>query len=221
MMKNLEILEKRLGYFFKNIKLLQQALIHRSYAHEAGVISNERLEFLGDAVLELAIRTFLFEKEPKLTEGELSRLKAFLVEETTLAEVACSLGLSEFLWLGKGEKGTESILADTLEAVIAAIYLDSDFTTVKKLIKKLFNPWFIKVYQGDYRDYKTELQNILQSRYKLLPTYRILKINGPDHDRIFQVGVFIKNELWGKGKGKSRKKAEQNAAKQALQRLKI
>ena len=214
------ILEKKLGYSFKNIALLKEALTHRSYAYKKGIQSNERLEFLGDAVLELAIRSILFDEGKSLDEGKLSKFKAFLVKEATLAEIAHTFGISDFLRINKAEKETESILADTFEAIIGAIFLDSNFTTVKNLIKNWFLPWIKRVYQGVYHDFKTELQNFLQTHQRLLPIYRILRTNGPDHAKKFEVGVFIKGEMWGKGIANSRKKAEQIAAKEALERLK-
>ncbi|MDL1969422.1 MAG: ribonuclease III [Candidatus Desulfofervidaceae bacterium] len=225
MEEKLASLEQVLGYEFKNKSLLRCALIHRSYAYEAQVESNERLEFLGDAVLELVVRDYLFHKYPDLNEGRLSQFKAFLVEEGTLAEVARFLELGKYLYLGKGEiqaHGEEktSILADALEAIIGAIYLDSDFLTALQVVKQIFLPWLDKIKFNANGDYKTLLQNWLQRDYHTLPRYRILKTSGPDHNKQFKVGVFVNNELWGQGIGRSRKAAEQAAAKEALKRLK-
>lgn len=224
MEEKLTSLEQVLGYEFKNKDLLKCALTHRSYAYEAQIESNERLEFLGDAVLELIVRDYLFHKY-SLDEGRLSQIKAFLVEESTLAEVARSLGLGRYLYLGKGERrahGEEktSILADALEAVIGAIYLDSDFLTTSEVVKQIFLPWLNKIKINVNGDYKTILQNWLQRDYHTLPYYRILKTSGPDHNKRFEVGVFVHNKLWGQGRGCSRKAAEQAAAKEALKRFK-
>jgi len=225
MEEKLASLEQILAYEFKDKSLLRRALIHRSYAYEAQEESNERLEFLGDAVLELIVRDYLFHKYPELDEGRLSQIKASLVEESTLAEVARSLRLGRYLYLGKGERqahGEEktSILADALEAVIGAIYLDSDFLTTLEVVKQIFLPWLNKIKINANGDYKTILQNWLQRDYHTLPYYRILKTSGPDHNKQFEVGVFINNELWGQGIGRSRKAAEQAAAKEALKRFK-
>jgi len=223
--EELKDLEEKIGYNFKNQVILKQALTHSSYASENQVESNQRLEFLGDAVLELAVRNYLFYEYPHLKEGELSKLKACLVEETTLAKVAKSLCLGDFLRLGKGErqsggnkKGT--ILADTLEALIGAIYLDSDFLTVCGVIRNWFEPWLKKLSPENTSDFKTRLQILLQKQCHILPAYRVLNIIGPDHAKQFTIGVFINGKLWGKGVGRSRKRAEQEAAKQALNRLK-
>ncbi len=218
-------LEEKIGYNFKNQALLKQALTHSSYASENHLENNERLEFLGDAVLELVIRDYLFHAYPHLKEGELSKLKACLVEETTLAKVAKSLSLGNFLNLGRGERLTGgnkkgSILADALEALIGAIYLDRDFPTVCEVIRNWFEPWLKKLSPENISDFKTRLQMLLQKQYHCLPVYRVLNTIGPDHAKQFITGVFINGKLWGKGVGKSRKGAEQEAAKQALHRLK-
>ena len=219
-------LEEKIGYNFKNQIILKQALTHSSYASENHIESNERLEFLGDAVLELVIRDYLFYEYPHLKEGELSKLKSCLVGETTLAKVAKSLSLGNFLNLGRGERQTGgnkkgSILADTLEALIGAIYLDSDFPTVCEVIRNWFEPWLKRLSPENILDFKTRLQMLLQKQYHLLPVYRILNTIGPDHAKQFIIGVFINGELWGEGVGKSRKRAEQEAAKQALNGLKL
>ncbi|MDL1965269.1 MAG: ribonuclease III [Candidatus Desulfofervidus auxilii] len=219
-------LEQKIGYNLKNQVFLKQALTHSSYASENQVENNERLEFLGDAVLELVIRDYLFYAYPHLKEGELSKLKACLVEETTLAKVARSLCLGNFLKLGKGERQTGgnkkvSILADALEALIGAIYLDSDFLTVCEVIRNWFEPWLKKLSPDKVEDFKTRLQMLLQKQCHRLPAYRVLNTMGPDHAKQFIIGVFINGKLLGKGVGKSRKRAEQEAAKQALNELKL
>ncbi len=220
----IERLQELIGYRFKNKDLLRQALSHRSYAHERRVKDNERLEFLGDAVLELIIRNWLYTRYPKSREGELTRLKASLVEEPSLAKVARSVLLNRCLFLGKSELLTggrekDSILADGLEALVGAIYLDSDFETTKRVVLKIFSCFLESLSPDKISDYKTTLQNTLQSSRQILPKYRIIKTIGPDHDKQFEVGVYIQGRLWAIGKGKSRKAAEQMAAKIALKRL--
>jgi ribonuclease-3 len=223
--KKMERLEKKIGYCFKDKGLLKQALTHRSYAHECKVMSNERLEFLGDAVLELVIRDWFFTHYPKMREGDLTRLKANLVGEVTLANVARSISLNEVLLLGKSERqgggaNKDSILADALEALIGAVYLDSDFAKTKEVVLRIFSPFLHHINLHQIYDYKSTLQNRLQAKLQVLPKYRILKTIGPDHDKEFIVGVYIQGKLWGKGRGKSRKMAEQMAAKEALGRWK-
>ena len=218
-------LEDRIGYRFKDKALLKQALTHRSYAHEMKVVSNERLEFLGDAVLELIIRDWLFIHYPKVREGDLTRLKASLVGETALANVARCICLNEVLLLGKSEQqgggaNKNSILADALEALIGAVYLDSNFAKVKEVVLRIFSPFLHQINLCQINDYKSTLQNRLQAELQILPKYRILKTIGPDHDKEFIVGVYIQGKLWGKGRGRSRKMAEQMAAKEALEKWK-
>ncbi len=219
----MEELEERIGYRFKDKALLRQALTHRSYAHKMKVVSNERLEFLGDAVLELIIREWLFIHYPKEREGDLTRLKASLVGEAALAKVARSICLNKVLLLGKSEQqgggaNKDSILADALEALIGAIYLDSNLVEVKEVVLRMFSPFLRQINLLRLNDYKSTLQNRLQAKFHILPKYRILKTIGPDHDKEFIVGVYIRGKLWGKGRGKSRKMAEQMAAKEALER---
>lgn len=220
-MKNIE---NYLGYHFNNPDLLKHALSHGSYAHQYNVPDNELLEFLGDAVLELIVRDYLVKTYPYLTEGELSKLKAYLVTESTLANVAREIHLGEALLLGAGEmknqgRDKDSILCDALEAVLAAIYLDGGLKEAYEVGLRLFSS-FIKRISPDFnKDYKSILQERLQATYKILPKYKILKTTGPNHNLTFEVGLFINNRLFGKGKGKSRKEAEQTAAKHALEKL--
>jgi len=221
-MKNIE---DYLGYHFKDPNLLRHALTHRSYAHEQNVEDNEVLEFLGDAVLELIIRDYLIKAYPYLTEGELSKLKAYLVAESTLANIARKIHLGEALLLGKGEMKNQgwdkdSILCDALEAILAAIYLDGGFKEAYNVLLGLYSPLIKKIRPDFNKDYKSILQERLQSTQKILPRYKILRVIGPDHNPTFEAGLFIKNKMLGRGIGKSRKEAEQAAAKEALKNLK-
>lgn len=224
--KELKGLMERLSYTFQDIGLLQQALVHRSYVNERpglGLESNERLEFLGDAVLSTVVSHLLTQEFPDADEGELSRLRAGLVNEAILASHARRLDLGRFISLGKGEELTggrdkSSILADTYEAVIGAVYLDGGFEGAYHLISSHFShilkePW------NKGRDYKTELQEYTQESFKELPRYILIGEKGPEHNKVFEVEVLIKGEVFGKGKGRSKKEAEQKAAQEALGRL--
>jgi len=220
----LDQLQKHIGYQFKNKELLKRALTHRSYAHERRVKDNERLEFLGDVVLELVVRDWLCARYPQSRAGELTSFKALLVKESSLSQIARSISLDRCLFLGKSELLTggrekDSILADGFEALIGAIYLDSDFETTRKVVIRVFSSFLEKLDLNKIDDYKTALQNTLQSSKKILPKYRIIRNNGPEHDKQFEVGVYIQGKLWAIGKGKSRKAAEQMAAKMVLKKL--
>jgi ribonuclease-3 len=228
----LDTFQKILGYSFRKADLLQAALTHKSYLNELrasekaeAAQDNERLEFLGDAVLDLAISERLIALYPLSTEGDLSKMKARLVSEVTLARVARRLGVGEFLLLGRGEERTRgreksSILADALEAVIAAVYLDGGFETAQTVLLQIFRD---EIQRLDQRregiDYKTELQECCQREFDVLPTYRVLRESGPDHQKLFEVKLMIKEEVFGIGRGRSKKEAEQQAAKQALEKL--
>jgi ribonuclease III len=221
-----------LGYSFRKTDLLREALTHKSYLNELRTSEknrpaqdNERLEFLGDAVLDLAISEHLIHLYPLSTEGDLSKMKARIVSEVTLARVARRLGVGDFLLLGKGEERTRgrekpSILADGLEALIAAVYQDGGFETARTVILKIFEE---EIHGLDRRrediDYKTELQECCQRDFDILPTYRVLRESGPDHQKLFEVKLTIKDEVYGIGRGRSKKEAEQQAAKEALEKL--
>ena len=221
-------LQKSLNYEFNNIALLENALCHSSYVNEHpndNLKDNECLEFLGDAVLNLIVGHLLMDKYPHLNEGDLSRMRANLVNEQQLAKIAGSINLGVFVQLGRGEiqtKGREknSILSDTLEAVIAAIYLDGGFEKAFEIIKKQFT-----VYINDnlvpslIQDSKSLLQEFSQIKYKVMPGYKVINENGPDHDKTFEVKVTIPN-IASIGIGKSKKSAEQDAARIALESLK-
>ncbi len=224
-MKKQEEFEKIIGYTFQNETLLRQALTHSSYANERHRKSedNERLEFLGDAVLELVSSEFLFLNYPKLSEGDLTKLRASLVCEPTLAACTAQMQLGDFVRLGRGEEQTggrrrKSILSDALEAVIGAIYLDGGFTNAKEFILK-----FILTdieHKKLFYDSKTILQEIVQGNYEESLSYRLLEESGPDHNKNFTVEARIGDRAIGSGSGRTKKAAEQEAAYQALLLLK-
>jgi ribonuclease III len=225
----LESLEKKLGYTFKDNELLMQAFCHSSYANEqinSSPGDNERLEFLGDAALDLAISHILMLRFKDATEGDLSKFRATVVDEAGLYEVALRLGLGEYLLLGKGEeqsRGREkpSILADTTEALIGAIYLDAGFDMAMEIIKGLFSYLLDRVgTQELVHDFKSLLQEHSQQSCKALPRYQLIKETGPAHDRFFQVALSLRGEVLAEGEGRSKKEAEQNAAREAFFYLK-
>ena len=222
-------IEKKLGYEFKNKSLLHNAFIHSSYNNESKnpyKNNNERLEFLGDAILELIISEFLYNNYPRLTEGELTKMRAKIVCTNSLSESAIKLNIGNFLLMGKGEESQggrvrKSILADTMEAIIGAIYLDSGLESTRKFIILQLKSIIINVDQGNInKDYKTIFQEKVQSKKDLELLYKLIKEEGPDHNKIFYVDVFINNKKVGSGKGKNKKEAEQNAAKEAIKYLK-
>lgn len=221
----MKALEEHLGYHFKNLGLLEHALTHSSYANEhrsEGVTSNERLEFLGDSVLGMVVAEYLFRTHPNMPEGELTRTRAALVCEDSLYEVACSLDLGRYLRLGKGEAaggGRErpSILADATEATLAAVYLDGGIDAVRPIIQT-----FILDKEREKavdRDYKTALQELVQRIPGQTIAYRLVDEIGPDHARIFVMEVTVGGEVAGQGRGRTKKEAEQLAAKAALKKL--
>ena len=223
--KNPEDLAGELDYSFNNLELLYQAFRHPSYVYEnndQGIQDNQTLEFLGDSVINLAISHLLMESFPEMKEGELSKRRASLVSENGLYPIACGLRLGDYLLLGKGEERTQgrekpSILTDAFEALIGAIYLDAGFTGAMGVIAELFRPVLTKSGLGKaFVDYKTDLQEFSQNVFQATPEYRIEKETGPDHNKTFYVTVYIKGDLMGKGKGKSKKEAERTAAQEAL-----
>jgi ribonuclease-3 len=215
-------LEERLGYQFRDRALLENALTHSSYANEhrdAGVSSNERLEFLGDSVLGMVVADHLYREYPNRPEGELTRTRAALVCESSLVEVARSLELGRYLRLGKGEDGDggrerPSILADATEAVLAAIYLDGGITQARRVIRALILTNEEEL--GASRDYKTILQELVQRESGRTLTYRLVRAEGPDHAKRFSVEVELNGKSVGAGVGRTKKAAEQNAAKAAI-----
>lgn len=223
-------LQKIIGYDFKNPELLWEAFRHASYANEhvdTDFKDNERLEFLGDAVLDLAISHLLMERFQEAEEGRLSKYRALIVDETGLCHVAQSLGLGEYILLGKGEEqscGREkpSILANTVEAVLGAIYLDAGFSKAMEIIRKWFSAPLKKLGTEEMEhDFKSLLQEYTQQKHKVLPQYRMTKETGPAHDKSFEVTVTIMGDIIAYGEGKSKKEAEQMAAKEACICLKI
>lgn len=220
-----DALDRALGIAFRHDELRETALTHRSFAFEHGIArTNERLEFLGDSVLGLVVTDMAFEAFPDMPEGELAKLRAAIVNAQALAEVARSLGLGELVLLGKGEeqsggRNKASILADALEAVFGAVYLDRGIAEAGRVILGLFLPRIRgQVEGGTVQDYKTSLQELAAARLGTLPEYRIAE-SGPDHAKRFQATVFLAGEEHGSGEGRSKKEAEQAAAREAVARL--
>ena len=221
-------LERKLNYAFRNPALLQEALNHSSYANEhraAHLHSNERLEFLGDSVLGFVTAEFLFQRHPEAPEGDLTRIRAALVCEQSLYEVAQRLGLGQYLKLGRGEEaggGRErtSILADAVEAVFAAVYLDGGIDAARALIHRcLLDAQRESVVEERRRDYKTALQELVQRQADQTLTYRMVDEQGPDHAKTFRAEVLLNGEAIGSGSGHSKKEAEQAAARAAMEAL--
>lgn len=228
MKKTFSELEETIGYNFKNKELLKNALIHRSFGNEHSrykKINNERLELLGDAVLDLIVTEYIYKRYPNYHEGELAKLKAMVVSEPVLAKISKQLRYGEFLLLSKGEELTggrerTSILGDVFEAILGAIYLDSDFNTAKEIaMRHLKYPIEHITENEDIIDFKTILQEYSQKVFKAVPTYRIINEIGPDHLKIFEVEVNIKDEVKAFGRGKNKKTAEQAAAKDICKKL--
>ena len=221
----LELLEKKLNYQFKDVSRLRHALQHRSYVNEKshlGLQDNERLEFLGDAVLNLVIGDLLMQQFPDVNEGDLSRMRATLVNESQLADVARSLDLQPHLLLGKGEIHTngrekQSILGDTVEAIIAAVYLDGGFEKGFEFVSFLFSNMLTQISNNDF---KSKLQEYVQGIYKETPVYNVIQEVGPDHKKLFKVELVVGNIIAAQGSGKSKKSAEQDAAREAYDQLK-
>lgn len=218
-------LEISLGYHFIRPELLEQALTHRSYSVEHGIdaMDNERFEFLGDAVLELVVSHLLFTRYgERYREGELTRMRSFLVNESQLAAQAQRLELGKYLRLGKGEdrsggRKKPSILSDAFEALIGAIYLDSGIEKIFSFIEKCFGDLLDQAVDiGLGQDFKSKLQELTQARFHSVPVYEIEKVSGPDHQRIFQVIINFNGQVLQRGIGRSKKEAEQDAARKAL-----
>jgi ribonuclease-3 len=224
--QELESLAQQLGHRFQNLELLDQALRHSSYAHdnpESG-LSNERLEFLGDAVLDLTVSSLLLARLPRGSEGDLSRGRAALVNARQLAILARSLGLGAHLLLGRTEERQEgrdkpSLLADALEAVLAAVYLDGGLKAVATLTERWFSPLLETALPG--QDFKTSLQELTQARYRALPSYHLLAESGPGHAKQFQVEVRLNAVPLAQGEGSTKKEAAQRAARLALEKLEM
>ena len=227
-----ESLQEILQYRFRDPRLLAQALVHRSFVHENAQqdqTDNETMEFLGDAVLGLAISHLLLERFPDYNEGDLSRLRSSLVNERELAKLACGLDLGSYLVLGKGEDLTggrqkPSLLADSFEALLAAIYLDGGLETTIGVVKRLFHDYLDRErlehpLRALDKDYKTQLQEFTQAAFKLTPTYTPEGEEGPDHDKTFFMSAVLGDRVLARGAGKSKKEAQQEAAQRALEQL--
>ncbi|MBE3579206.1 MAG: ribonuclease III [Caldanaerobacter subterraneus] len=227
--KVLSYLEQKINYEFKDKTLLQEALTHSSWAHEGKneKVSNERLEFLGDSVLSLVISEYLYKNRKDLEEGSLSKYRAEIVCEPSLARCARKIELGSFLRMGKGEeisggRDRDSILADAMEALLAAVYLDGGLEAVRRVILDLFKEIIDEVLKGIiYRDYKTRLQEVVQSMEVGKITYELVEEIGPDHNKTFVTQVKIGDVVLGIGQGKSKKESEQAAAMEALNKLGI
>ncbi|MFH1002781.1 MAG: ribonuclease III [Chloroflexota bacterium] len=227
-MADLSVLEARLGVSLSDPSGLELSLVHSSYVNENPALapaSNERLEFLGDAVLGLAVAEELYRLCPQCPEGELTRLRSALVRRDTLARVAAEVGLGDYLYLGKGEEAhggrqKPANLASALEAVIAAVFLDQGLATAREFVlRRLHDEIGRAVQQGAEIDYKSRLQEMVQARQQPAPTYHLLAAEGPDHDRCFTVEVRLNEAVLGRGTGKSKKAAETEAARMAWQKL--
>jgi ribonuclease-3 len=221
-------LQKKLGVSFQQPELLTQALTHSSYANENPGIapaSNERLEFLGDAILGLIVAENLFRDFPGMSEGEMTRLRSILVKQETLARVAETIKLGNYLYLGKGEeasggKDKPANLARALEAVVAAVYLDQGSAITEQLVLEILDADLLKtLYQGAIIDYKSQLQELLQAKTQQTPVYNLIETQGPDHNKNFTVEVRLGNDVLATGIGRSKKKAETEAARIALEKL--
>jgi ribonuclease-3 len=216
-------LQKSLGYEFKNEKLLTEALTHRSYTKE---FNNERLEYLGDAVLDLIVGEYLYHMFPNAEEGMLSKLRAALVNEESFDKLAKKLNLGKYLFLSPAEennRGREkpSILSSAFEALIGAIYLESGFDKAKEIALKLIKDVYPKITPEELlKDYKTNLQEITQAHFGVVPEYRLISATGPDHKKEFEIGVYINDKEYARAKGRSKKAAQQEGARLTIERLK-
>lgn len=222
-------LNRKLNLNFKNLDLLKTALTHRSYLNESNEKNrenNERLEFLGDAVLEIIVSEYLFNKYPNSAEGELTSYRSAVVRMESLADIALDLSLGDYIYMSKGEEQTGGrqrpyILANTFEALLGAIFLDQEIEACKKFLFSVFFDKIDKIINDKgYIDAKSSLQELTQEKYKKMPVYRLVSQKGPDHDKTFVVEVLLKNEVLAKGSGKSKQQAQQDAAKNALEKLK-
>jgi ribonuclease-3 len=221
-------LQESLNVMFKNAVLLEQALVHSSYVNEnpgLAPTSNERLEFLGDAILGFLVAEKLYQDFPDLAEGEMTRVRSILVRRETLAHIARSFKLGDYLYMGRGEEASGGRrkpvnLAGALEAVVAAIFLDRGLAVARELVLRWLAGELQEVMERRRNvDYKSQLQELVQSKYRASPSYRMIEATGPDHAKIFTVEVQIGDRILGRGSGKSKKVAETEAARNALERL--
>ncbi len=224
---NFESLSDNLGIKFNNLELLKEALTHRSYLNEdkKTLQSNERLEFLGDAILSFVVSNWLFKKFPHYPEGKLTNYRSNLVKTSSLAKIAQKLKIGNYLLLSKGEKEAQgqknlTLLANALEAIIGAIFLDQGIKKTKNFVQKNFQPLLEKIIKtGKLKDHKSLLQEKVQAKIKQAPVYKIIKTEGPEHNKIFTANVVIEGKIFATGVGKSKQKAEQQAAKKALKKI--
>ncbi len=226
--EELKKIETVLGYSFKDVGLLLTAMTHRSYANEAAgnLPDNERLEFLGDAVLDLVISEYLMETLSEYDEGVLTQTRADLVAMPSLSGLARSLEIGSGLLLGKGEERSggrdkSNLLADALEAVFGAVFTDGGYAAAQKVVLPLFKPLLAQSLGEEDQDYKSRLQEVLQGQQRSLPVYTLIDTDGPDHQRIYHVEVIIEGSSYGVGQGRSKKSAEQGAAKSALLKMEL
>lgn len=229
-MKDFSKLEDVIGITFKQKDLLKQAVVHRSYLNENpefGLHHNERLEFLGDAVLEIIVTEFLFKNYPETPEGDLTNWRASLVNSKMLAMIASEVGLEEFLYLSKGEskdknsKARQYILANAVEALIGAIYLDQKIKVADKFVTEFIISKLDHILSNElYLDPKSKFQEKAQETYKTTPHYKVLNESGPDHAKIFEVGLYLDDKLISKGEGSSKQEAQVEAAKEGIKKLK-
>jgi len=223
MHKNIETLEKQLNYVFQDKKLIIEALTHKSYKQS---YDNERLEFLGDAVLDLIVGEYLYKKFEKSDEGKLSKIRASLVNETGFDKLARSLSLGDYILLSNAEENNggrekSSLLSNAFEAIMGAIYLEAGLKTVEKIAIKLIEKNHEEISLDFlFRDFKTTLQELTQARFGITPEYKVLASRGPDHQKEFEVGVFIEDREYARANGKSKKIAQQEAAQIAVEMLK-
>jgi len=225
--KEFKVFEKRAGVTFSNTALLETAFTHRSYVNEArGALGehNERLEFLGDAVLEIIVTDFLFRKYPQSPEGELTAFRAALVNATTLAGVAEGLHMNECLLLSKGEskdmgRARQGLLANAFEAVVGALYIDQGYEAARVFITEhLLSQTDDIVQSGSWKDAKSSFQEVAQAKYSMTPRYEVVSAEGPDHDKLFVVALYLNEKEVARGSGPSKQTAEQKAAESALQK---
>lgn len=225
--RELLLFERTSGARFKRQDLLNLAFCHRSFAHESSenIGNNERLEFLGDSVLGLIVSEYLFQVLPDRQEGDLAKIKSFVVSEDSLASIARGLKIDNFILIGKGEeysggRGKKAILADCFEAIIGAYFIDSGIKPCKKFVLRFLVPEIVKVLENRHRkDFKTLLQEYAQKKYRSYPKYSLVQKTGPDHNRTFWMEVRIHDKVFGPGEGKNKKEAEQNAAGIAFREL--
>lgn len=218
-------LEECIKYKFNNKLLLQTAITHKSYSHEFNVENNERLEFLGDTLLNMTVTEYIFLKSPKISEGNMTKIRSEIICEDCLYQAACDIGYGKYLLLGAGEEKTgghnkPSLLSDAFEAITAAIYLDGGMELAKKFVLDNLTEYIEKaISKMERKDHKTALQEILQENGEIKIIYEVVKEKGPEHDKTYEVVVKAKNKILGHGIGKSKKEAEQAAAKEAIENI--